>query len=212
LAQPDPAREKVLDAMDRAQTNFRSIEAAFVWDQFTSLVNETDTQNGKVYFRRAEKEMQMAVDIEAPYPKYLLLTGKKLQLFTPRTDQVTVYDISKHPDFEAFVVLGFGGGGHPMLDSFDVKYAGTEKVDGVDTSKLDLTPKSAKARGVVTHILLWIDLGRGISVRQQLFQPGGDYRLAKYSDIRLNQKVPDTAFKLKTNSKTTVESMSPSHD
>jgi len=41
-----------------------------------------------------------------------------------------------------------------------------------------------------------------VSVRQQLFEPGGDYRLADYSDIRLNEKIPDSVFKLKTTSKT----------
>jgi hypothetical protein len=39
-------------------------------------------------------------------------------------------------------------------------------------------------------------------VQQQFFEPSGDYRLAKYSDLKLNQKIPDTAFKLKTTSDT----------
>jgi hypothetical protein len=41
-----------------------------------------------------------------------------------------------------------------------------------------------------------------VSVQQQFLEPGGDYRLAKYSDIRLNQKLPDNVFKLKTTGKT----------
>jgi hypothetical protein len=39
-------------------------------------------------------------------------------------------------------------------------------------------------------------------VQQQLFEPGGDYRLAKYSEIQINQKLPDNVFKLKTTGKT----------
>jgi outer membrane lipoprotein-sorting protein len=54
------------------------------------------------------------------------------------------------------------------------------------------------------HILLWIDPARGISVQQQLFQASGDYRLAKYSNIELNEKVPDGTFKLKTSGKTKI--------
>jgi hypothetical protein len=46
-------------------------------------------------------------------------------------------------------------------------------------------------------------------VRQQLFQKSGDYRLAIYSDIRLNEKIPEAVFKLKTNSKTTFQTVSP---
>jgi len=43
-------------------------------------------------------------------------------------------------------------------------------------------------------------------VQQQFFEPSGDYRLAKYSDIEVNQKLPDNVFKLKTTAKTRVVS------
>ncbi len=49
---------------------------------------------------------------------------------------------------------------------------------------------------------MWIDPAKGVSVQQQMFFPGGDYRLAKYSDIQLNQKISESVFKLKTNGKT----------
>jgi len=211
-AQNDQGLGHALDEMDKASENFRSTEADFVWQQYTSLVKETDTQKGKIYFRKAGDEIQMAVEVTDPYPKNVLLSGGKLELFTPRTNQMTVYDVEKNrAEFEAFLVLGFGGGGHSMLKSFDVKYLGTEKVNDLETSKLDLTPKSAKIRNTFEHIVLWIDLARGISVRQQLFQPGGDYRLADYSDFRINAKLPDSAFKLKTNAKTVTQTMTP-HD
>ena len=40
-------------------------------------------------------------------------------------------------------------------------------------------------------------------MQQQFFQPQGDYKLAKYSNIQMNgKKIPDDVFKLKTTSKT----------
>jgi outer membrane lipoprotein-sorting protein len=91
-----------------------------------------------------------------------------------------------------------------MLKSFDVKYLGTETIDGVSTSKLELTPKSERVHNIFSKILLWIDPARGISVQQQFFEPSGDYRLAKYSNIQVNQKIPDSVFKLKTTGNTKV--------
>ena len=105
-------------------------------------------------------------------------------------------------------MLGFGGGGHALLKSFDLNYLGTEKIGGVDTAKLDLTPKNPKVLNMFPHIILWIDPARGVSVQQQFFQQGGDYRLSTYSDIQLNRKIPDAVFKLKTDSKTTFQNMS----
>ncbi len=207
--QSNAALEHVLDQMDKAGQGFRTTEASFVWKQYTSIVKETDIQKGKVYFRRTGNQTQMAVDVTDPYPKYVLLSDGKLQLFEPRLDRVTSYDLEKRQgEFESFLVLGFGGGGHAMLKSFDVRYLGAEKVDGNDTAKLDLIPKSSKISGTFPHIVLWIDPAKGVSVQQQLFQPDGDYRLAEYSGIVLNQKIPDAVFKLKTSAKTSFQSMS----
>ena len=75
-------------------------------------------------------------------------------------------------------------------------------VNGVAAAKLELIPKSTRLRNNIARILLWIDPGKGISIQQQLFEPGGDYRLAKYADIQINQKLPDNVFKLKTTAKT----------
>jgi outer membrane lipoprotein-sorting protein len=64
-------------------------------------------------------------------------------------------------------------------------------------------PKAANVRNNVDHIILWIDPARGISVQQQFFfGPSGDFRLAKYSNIKLNEKIADSVFKLKTSGKT----------
>ena len=51
-------------------------------------------------------------------------------------------------------------------------------------------------------ITLWIDPQRGVSVQQRFQEPSGDYRLAKYSNIKINQKLPDSAFKLNTTNRT----------
>jgi len=200
--------EHVLSQMDRMAAYFPATQASFVWDQYQKVVDETATQKGIIYFRRVGNETQMAADISEPAPpKYVLFTDSKIQLFRPKIDQVNIYNAGKdRAAFESFLVLGFGGSGQEMLKSFDVKFLGSEKVDNLDTAKLDLVPKSEKVRNTFNHICLWIDPSRGVSVKQQLFAPGGDYRLAKYSDIRLNEKIPDTVFKLKTTSKTKIVS------
>ena len=199
----NPALERILGQMDNAAASFRSAEASFVWDQYQKVVDETDTQKGKVYFRRAGNQTQMAADITEPDAKYVLFTGSKVEVYQPKIEQVTVYDAGKNrAAFESFLVLGFGGGGHEMLKSFDVSYLGAEKLEDIDTAKLELIPKTQKVRNIFSHILLWIDPSRGVSVQQQLFEPSGDYRLSRYSAIKWNEKVPDSVFKLKTTGKT----------
>jgi len=207
-APSDAALDKVLSQMDSAADKFHTTEASVVWDQFQKIVDEHEEQKGTVYFRRAGKEIQMVADITEPDQKYVLFNGEKVQVYQPRIDQVTVYDTGKNRNaFESFLVLGFGGRGHDITKSFDVKYLGNESVDGVEAAKLDLVPKAANVRNNVDHIILWIDSARGVSVQQKFFfGTSGDYRLAKYSGIKMNEKISDSVFKLKTTGKTKIVS------
>src|ERR1700741_816133 len=59
--------DAVLTQMDTAAAQFRNAEADFKADNFEKVVNETDTQTGKIYFRRTGKgDMEMASDFQAP--------------------------------------------------------------------------------------------------------------------------------------------------
>ena len=195
--------ESVLSQMDTAAAAFRTTEAEFVWDQYQKVVNETDTQKGKVFFRRLHNETQMLAEITHPGQKYVLFADGKVRVYQPRIDQVTEYDAGKNKaEIESFLVLGFGGRGHDLLKSFEVSYEGSEVLDGVRTARLALVPKSQKGKSMFSRILLWIDLERGVSLKQQLFEPSGDHRIARYLNIRMNQKLSDEVFRLKTTSKT----------
>ncbi len=204
-AQQSPL-DQIVQKLDQTAANFHTTEASFVWDQYQKVVDETNTQEGKVYFRRTGNGIEMAADITSPAPEQVVFTESKVQVYQPRIDQVTVYKPGKDKAaVESFLVLGFGGSGQDMLKSYEVNYVGPEKVGGTDTAKLELVPRSQKVKdNYVNRILLWVDVARGISVQQQLFLPGGDYKLAKYSDFKLNEKISDAAFKLRTTSKTKV--------
>jgi outer membrane lipoprotein-sorting protein len=203
----DPKLESVLAAIDKASAEFRSAEANFEWDQYQKVVNDTDVQKGKVYYRRQGSDIQMAADITEPDRKSVLYRDGKISIYQPKIEQVTQYDATKNrAALESFLVLGFGGTSHDLMNSYVVKYSGSEPIAGINTEKLELVPKATAVRNNVERIILWIDLARGISVQQQFFQPGGDYRLTKYSSLQLNQKISDNAFKLKTNAKTKIVS------
>ena len=196
--------ESVLNSMDKAAADFKTAQTDFVWDQYQKVVDEHDLQKGTMYFRRQGTDVQMAADITSPDKKYVLFSDGKVSVYVPKAAQVTEYNSGKKKaDFETFLVLGFGGSGRDLAKSFDVKYAGMEQVQGINAAKLVLTPKSEKVSNMFQTITLWIDPGRGVSVQQLFTEKSGDYRLAKYNNIKLNQKIPNEVFKLKTSGKVT---------
>src|SRR5947209_6963571 len=160
--------ERVLRQMDKAASAFRSTEADFVWNQYQKVVNDTDIQKGKIYFRRQDKEIQMAADITEPDHKYVLFSNGTVRVYQPRIDQVTEYNAGKNrADLESFLVLGFGGSGHDLLKLYDVKSIGKDKVDGVETDTLALVPMSIKVRNSVASILIWFYRFAGATVQKQ---------------------------------------------
>ncbi|MDR3749430.1 MAG: outer membrane lipoprotein carrier protein LolA [Acidobacteriota bacterium] len=197
--------ESVLNSMDQAAASFRTVQTDFVWDQYQKVVDDHDYQKGTMYFRRQGSDIEMVADINSPIKKYVLFNGNTVSVYQPSIDQVTQYSAGKNKaDFESFLVLGFGGRGHDLAKSFDVSYAGMEQVQGVNAAKLELTPKSQRVKNMFSTITLWIDPARGVSVQQKFVEPSGDYRLAKYDNIKLNQKIPGDVFKLKTTGHTKV--------
>ena len=195
--------EEVLNLLDKTSAGFKTVQTDFNWDQYQKVVDDHDIQKGMIYFRRAGSDVEMAADIREPAPKYVLYTDNKLQVYLPKADQVTVYEAGKNrQDFEAYLVLGFGGRGHDLTKNFDVSYKGMEPVEGKSTYKLELVPKSPKVKNMFSLITLWIDPQTGMSLQQDFQESGGDYRRAKYTSIRVNQRLPDNAFKLKTTGKT----------
>ena len=201
-AQSTNGLEQVLRLMDKTAASFHAAQANFVWSVYNGVIKDFVPPNdqGTIYFRRTgHSDVEMAADIKPPDQKQIVFSEGKIQIYQASTKQVDVYDASAHKEeFETFLVLGFGSSGEEMRKSFDVQYAGTETVDGVKTAKLELTPLSQKIKDQFPKIDLWIDLRNGISVKQQLFQADEDYRLAKYSNIQLKDKLPNDRFKLKT--------------
>jgi len=206
-----PGLDSVLKKMDAAAANFHAVQADFEWDRFERVISEVDdVQTGTVYYRRKgkDKDIEMKIDVKMegdsattlkPEPKFVLFSEGKIRVYQPKLGQVNTYDLGKSStDFQSYLVLGFGGSGQDLKNAFDITYVGEEKIAGAVTAQLQLVPKSDRVRNTFKQIILWIDLDRGISVQQKFIEPQGDYKLAKYSAIRMKDKLGDEIFKLKT--------------
>ena len=194
--------DAVLSQMDRAAATFKSAQADFKWDNYQKVVDETETQTGKVYFRHKGADVEAFFDITAPHPKQVLFTDGLLSLYDKKIDQVTQHKTENRTDVEAFLGLGFGARGHELLKNYDVKMDGWETMDGVQVAKLELVAKSEKVRNMFSQFMLWIDPKQDIPLQQKVFQPNGDYWLAHYTHFKLNSRISEDIFHLKTTSKT----------
>jgi outer membrane lipoprotein-sorting protein len=189
---------KVLAQMDAASARFQSAQADFKWDVLQSVVNEHDIQSGTIYFARHGGDTSMAAYIQQPAPKAVFYSGGTLTLVQPEIKQETLFNTgSNREQAESFLTIGFGGSGKDLFTNWDVSCEGMEPIDGTPTAKLELKPKQQSVANLFTHVTVWIDPAKSISLRQIFYEPSGDNRTATYTNLKYNQKISADTFKPK---------------
>jgi len=196
--------QKVLNQLDGASLRFKSAQADFTADSYTAVVDSHSIQKGTIAFQRKGEKVEMMMHVRTedgqPSEKYVLYKNGQLYYYQPALKQETI--LKGGSSYDRYFSLGFGGSGQALKRDWNIKYEGTEQVNGTETAKLDLTPKSPSDQ--FTHIILWVDARRGVSLKQEVFQSSGDTRTAVYSNIKMNG-VPDSAFDLHVASGTQVQ-------
>jgi len=211
-----PELAKVLSQLDAASAQFHSAQADFHWDQYTKIVEETDTQTGTVFFKRAGATTQMAAQIRQlngkDDPKTIVYDGTTLKLYQPRIHEITQFNASKNKNqYESFLTLGFGGSGKDLAAKWNITLVGNETLKDGATSvavvHLDLVSTQDSVRNMFSKISIWVDPVRGVSLKQVFTEPTGDSRTAYYSNIKTNTPIDPKTFILdgpKLGAKTTI--------
>jgi len=197
--------QTVLRKLDTASANFRTTSAEFEFDTVTTEpIYDKDVQKGTVYYKRDPKNSQMAAHINEvngrPVPKVVVSSGGTIKLYEQKVNQVTV--LTKFSEYQKWFMLGFGASGKELEDKWNIKYLGTEKIDGITTDKLEMTAKDPVVRKNIPKVTLWMDSDRGVSVRQLIDQGQGQTRTCQYMNLKVNQPLPSDAFTFKTDRQT----------
>jgi outer membrane lipoprotein-sorting protein len=203
LAQNSAHLQQILSQMDSASKSFHSATADVQKQQFEKLVNDTNTQTGKIYFLRNGGSTEVGAKFNPPNAQTMEYKNGTVRLYTEGTNQLQTYNNLQ--GYEAYLALGFGGSGRDLEKSWNITDQGSDQItDGgkkVQVEKLDLVSKNPKVRDNFTHITLWLDPVRDISLKQVFYTPSGDTQTAIYSNIKLNSPVDTKAFEIKCKGK-----------
>jgi outer membrane lipoprotein-sorting protein len=200
-AQNSPQLTAILAKMDAASKTFKSAQADFQWDYYEKIVHDTSTQTGSIYFQRDGASTDMGAVIVKPAAKVVEYKAGTVRMFDSGVNQVTVVHTAAN-QAEGFLTLGFGGSGSDLAKVWNITDQGAETVDGISTEKLDLVGKDEATRKNFTHVTIWVDPSRAISLKQIFYQSGGNYRTATYMHVKLNGSIDKGKFAMKTDKKT----------
>lgn len=197
LATAEPLSD-VLAHMDRAAAGFHSLSAGMKRVQYTAVLNESSEMDGTVRLRRAKGGTQGIVEFQQPDKRTVFINGKQVQIYYPKANTVEIYDTSKYTsNMDQILLLGFGTSAGELKKSYDIKDGGVQKIGGVDTTRIELTPRSDEMKKLITKIELWIPEGQSNPIRAKFSEPSKNYELVDYSDIKVNPALPDSDFAFK---------------
>jgi outer membrane lipoprotein-sorting protein len=200
----------VMAKLDAAAAKFKSAQADVAWENVqTQPIFDSDKQAGTILFARAGGQVEVALHLKTdngkPIVKDMIYADGKGKLYDGQLKQLQVFAVGdKKSSLDAFLTLGFGGSGVDLQKAWTVSYEGAEAVNGIQAAKLQLIPKDPGLAKTAPKVLLWVDLDKGVGLKQQRFDASGNYAVISYSNIKLGVPVSGNAFQVKTPSGTQV--------
>jgi outer membrane lipoprotein-sorting protein len=189
----------VFSNMDRASARFKDLTADLKKLTFMAVIKEENTDTGKIAVRMIKPhDYRVLISFEQPDRKQVVIAGTKVEIYNPVSSVVQDLDLGKtnRAQIETYLLLGFGSNSRDLQSAYSVKYGGPESAAGLKATRIELVPKSKEVGAQVPKFELWIADETGISVQQKMYQPGGDYTLATYTNMKINQNLPESAVKL----------------
>ena len=189
----------MLARLNAAASDFHSATAEFKFESIqTDPIPDTDTLKGIAYYEHKDGHFQMAAHISEhdgkPAQKAYIFSGGTLRVSdTGKEKDAKPYSAANK--YESYLMLGFGASGKDLEDKWNITYLGKETIDGVATDKLQLIAKDPQVLKLFPKVTIWLDTAQAVSLKQVFDEGEGQSRVCTYSNIKVNQPLPKTAFK-----------------
>ena len=194
----DSSLSATLARMDEAAAQFKGLQADVQKTAHTAVMNEDSVDAGTIVVKRPKpNDIRVLFDFKPPNPRQVLIAGVKVDIYYPGINTEQEYNLGKSRSLvEQFMLLGFGSNSKDLESAYSIRLGGPETVAGQKATRLELIPKSQEVLAHLKRVDLWISDAMSIAVQQKLYEPGGDYLLATYTNIKLRANLPDSAVKM----------------
>ena len=178
----------VLARMDQGAAGFHGMSADLTMVTHTAILDDNTTENGSIKMSKSKSGTEALIDFTSETNRRTIaFLDKTIQLYFPKLNLVQIYKLGRKANLlDQYLLLGFGTSGKDLTKGYEVQFAGTEQVNGQDTSKLVLTPKTAGVKEQLSKVEIWLPEKSGYPVQQKFYNPSGNFRLATYTNFQLN--------------------------
>ncbi len=205
LPAPPPAGKEekdlaaILEKMTQFGRNFRSLAADIRQRKYIAVIDEFEREEkGKLYYQRTSNgSARLRREIHEPAQQIATIDDGVAVIYEPALQQARRLRLGRHKDKTEFFALGIGQPPGKLQQVFNISLIGREALNGARAALLELVPKGREAGSLFARIILWIDENKGLPLQQKFVEHNGDFILVRFSNIKINVKMPDSLFKLK---------------
>lgn len=190
--------DQVRARMDASAAAFQSLQADVEKTTYTAVIRDKQVESGTFLLKKVKPgDLRVRMEISQPDKKSIALSRSKYEIYLPKISTVQEFNLGKYRNLvDQFLLLGFGTPTRELMKGYEMKVLGAEMLDGKNTTKIELTPKSETVREHLRRVEMWIPPNDGNPIQQKFYQPSGDYFLSTYTNVKVNAPIADKELAL----------------
>jgi outer membrane lipoprotein-sorting protein len=188
----------ILNKMEKANQELKSLKAEIVLEKTNNQIGVTDSEFGQLIYKpgTTKSKQKLRIDYTKPSKDILAVDGDNYVYYQPRINQAfkglaSKISKGKESGLAQFITIGLNGSLKSASGKYNISFVKDETIEGMTTSILRLTPKSAEQ---FTSIDVWVSQQSWIPVRLSVTERNSDVTVVTFKNPQLNANVPNDAF------------------
>ncbi|HEX7151450.1 MAG TPA: outer membrane lipoprotein carrier protein LolA [Thermoanaerobaculia bacterium] len=199
-AQRPATLDSVIKKVQEQQKKTNTLQAEFRQEKELALLAKPEVSTGTFVF---SKPNNVLWQYEAPKRVQMVIANGALTTYYPDLSKAERIDVKRFED-RIFKYMGASGAIEELARYFDFTFTDNPKAA---TYALDLTPKTNAVKKRVRKIRIWIDKQTYLTSKIEYTEGDGDVTRYEFTNIRVNQPVPNSRFALSLPANVKVEQM-----
>jgi outer membrane lipoprotein-sorting protein len=192
--------DEVIKKVQEQQRKTTTLQADFRQEKELALLSKPEVSTGTFVY---SKPNNVLWSYDAPKRVQMLIANGTLTTYYPDLNKVEKLDVTRFED-RIFKYMGATGAIDELARYFDFTF--TNK-PSEPVYVLDLKPKTGAVSKRVQRIKLWIDKKTYLTTKIEYVEGDGDITRYEFTNIKVNQPVPQGRFVLNLPANVKVEQM-----
>ena len=192
--------DTIIKKVQEQQKKTQTLQASFRQEKELALLAKPDVSTGTFIYSRPNNVLWT---YDAPKRVQMVIAGGFLTTYYQDLGKAERIDVKRFED-RIFRYMGATGAIDELARYFDFTFTDSKTKPFY---LLDLTPKNRAVSKRVRRIKLWIDKTTYLTSKIEYTEGDGDITRYEFTDIKINEPVPQSRFALHIPASVKVESM-----